>query len=138
MYPYLSIPEIPPEFEQDEGIYHVIPVLPVQDSVWIDIMALMGQINGLQEQFKETHKFMESVRETGASLSFVDDLRKYSSTFLTLGHTAADLKREIQQMEEEKQQISSKLYKLKSRVDAFVRFLICLGQVERNKGSNLV
>jgi hypothetical protein len=26
----------------------------------------MGQINGLQEQFKETHKFMESVRETGA------------------------------------------------------------------------
>ena len=54
----------------------------------------------LQAQFKETHKFMESVRPTG--------------------NTAANLKLEIQQMEDEKQQLIAKLSKIKSKVDGFV------------------
>lgn len=65
----------------------------------------------LQAQFKDTHKFMESVRPTGIYIGFM------------IGNTAANLKLEIQQMEDEKQQLTAKLAKIKSRVDGFVRYI---------------
>jgi len=84
LYRYLSSVDVPPELEQDE-----------------DIAQMINQVQLLQDQFKETHKFMENVRQNG--------------------NNSAQLKREIQMMEEEKQQVQGKIERLKKKVDTFVR-----------------
>ncbi|KAI8590958.1 hypothetical protein BDZ88DRAFT_412911 [Geranomyces variabilis] len=78
--PFLASVDVPAEFGHDE--------------VTAD---LMRQVEELQEQFKETHKTVDSVRGSGNS--------------------AALLKKEIQQLEDEKQQVQSKISKIRKRVE---------------------
>ncbi|KAJ3091770.1 Intraflagellar transport protein 81 [Quaeritorhiza haematococci] len=58
---------------------------------------LNRQLAELQEQFINVHKYVDGIRSSGIS--------------------ATSIKREIQQMEEEKQQVLSKISKLKKRVE---------------------
>lgn len=60
------------------------------------ILELQGQLGELQEQFKATHKYVQGLKQPGVS--------------------ASSMKREIQQMEEEKQQLLSKISKLQQKV----------------------
>lgn len=77
---FLESTEIPPEYAQDEVM-----------------MDLSNQVSALQEQFKEVHKYIESIRHTGGATS--------------------SIKKEIQQLEEEKQQVLSKIGKIKKKVE---------------------
>ncbi|KAI8916880.1 hypothetical protein BC831DRAFT_485830 [Entophlyctis helioformis] len=77
---FLSMPDVPPEFGQDEVV-----------------LDLSQQIEGLQEEFKNAHKWLEGLKQSG--------------------NNASNLKREIQQMEEEKQQVFNKVSRLKKKVD---------------------
>ncbi|TPX60824.1 hypothetical protein PhCBS80983_g01510 [Powellomyces hirtus] len=58
---------------------------------------LMRQVEELQEQFKDTHKAVDGVRGSGNS--------------------AALIKKDIQQLEDEKQQVQSKIQKIRKRVE---------------------
>ncbi|KAJ3287387.1 Intraflagellar transport protein 81, partial [Borealophlyctis nickersoniae] len=78
--PFLASVEVPPEF--------------LQDDVTLD---LTRQLEELQTQFKETHKVVDQMRQSG--------------------NNAGTLKREIQQMEEEKQQVLSKIAKIRKKVE---------------------
>ncbi|KAJ3222648.1 Intraflagellar transport protein 81 [Clydaea vesicula] len=78
--PFLVDVDIPPEFMHDNSI-----------------LELQGQLQECQENFKNVHKLLDSLKQPGAS--------------------ASSIKREIQQMEEEKQQVLSKIYKLKKKVE---------------------
>ncbi|KAK6099451.1 hypothetical protein MT418_000866 [Batrachochytrium dendrobatidis] len=77
---FLSIPEVPPEFSQDQMI-----------------VDLITQISSAQEEFKSSHKWLDGLKQSG--------------------NNAAVIKREIQQMEEEKQQVMSKVAKLQKKVE---------------------
>ncbi|KAJ3417510.1 Intraflagellar transport protein 81 [Chytridiales sp. JEL 0842] len=78
--PFLEVIDIPMDFMQDDTV-----------------VELNQQVAALQEQFKEMHKYIEGLRQTGGATSTI--------------------KREIQQMEEEKQQVLSKIGKIKKKVE---------------------
>jgi intraflagellar transport protein 81 len=65
------------------------------------ICNLSNEIKAIQEEFKNTHKHLEGIKQSGNS--------------------ALGLKREIQQMEEEKQQLLSKIIKIKTKVQQMPR-----------------
>lgn len=77
---FLSIPDVPVDFTQDETI-----------------VELKTQLEAQQDQFKQLHKWIEGLKDSGAN--------------------AATLKREIQQLEEEKQQVNSKLLRIRKKVE---------------------
>jgi intraflagellar transport protein 81 len=64
------------------------------------IVELTSQIQILQEEFKTTHKYFDGLKESSSN--------------------SGTLKREIQQMEEEKQQVLSKISRLKKKVESFL------------------
>ncbi|KAJ3252478.1 Intraflagellar transport protein 81 [Boothiomyces macroporosus] len=76
---FLSIPEIPSEFSQDDVI--------------ID---LTNQIEQVQEEFRNTHRYLDGLKQSGPNSTAV--------------------KREIQQMEEEKQQLLSKITRIQKKI----------------------
>ncbi|KAJ3044268.1 Intraflagellar transport protein 81 [Rhizophlyctis rosea] len=78
--PYLAAIDVPPEF--------------MQDDVTAD---LSKQLSDLQSQFKEIHRHVDQMKQSGNS--------------------AAIIKREIQQMEDEKQQVSNKIGRLRKKVE---------------------
>ncbi|KAJ8325545.1 hypothetical protein O5D80_005756 [Batrachochytrium dendrobatidis] len=61
------------------------------------IVDLITQISSAQEEFKSSHKWLDGLKQSG--------------------NNAAVIKREIQQMEEEKQQVMSKVAKLQKKVE---------------------
>ncbi|KAL2920089.1 hypothetical protein HK105_200155 [Polyrhizophydium stewartii] len=71
-----------------------VPAEFCQDDVIVD---LSRQIEAQQEEFKSTHKWLEGLKQSG--------------------NNAAALKREIQQMEEEKQQVINKVTRLRKKVE---------------------
>ncbi|KAJ3062377.1 Intraflagellar transport protein 81, partial [Rhizoclosmatium hyalinum] len=71
-----------------------VPSDYMQDDVMLE---LSEQVSELQDQFKELHKYIEGLRATGGATS--------------------SIKREIQQMEEEKQQVLNKISKIKKKVE---------------------
>ncbi|KAJ3316717.1 Intraflagellar transport protein 81 [Blyttiomyces sp. JEL0837] len=77
---FLEIIDVPPEYLQDDTI-----------------MDLIEQVSMQQDQFKETHKYVEGLRQTSGD--------------------TINIKREIQQMEEEKQQVLNKIAKIKKKVE---------------------
>ncbi|KAJ3252094.1 Intraflagellar transport protein 81 [Chytriomyces hyalinus] len=77
---FLEIVDVPSDYMQDDLM-----------------LELCEQVSQLQDQFKETHKFVEGLRQTGGATTSV--------------------KREIQQMEEEKQQVLSKISKIRKKVE---------------------
>ncbi|KAJ3072165.1 Intraflagellar transport protein 81 [Podochytrium sp. JEL0797] len=78
--PFLEIVDVPSDF--------------IQDDVMLE---LSEQVSEMQDQFKELHRYVEGLRQTGGA--------------------TASMKREIQQMEEEKQQVLSKIGKIKKKVE---------------------
>ncbi|KAJ3103095.1 Intraflagellar transport protein 81 [Phlyctochytrium planicorne] len=62
------------------------------------ILDLSEQVSILQEQFKEVHKYVDGLLQNGNA------------------NAAANLKKEIQMMEEEKQQVTNKISKIKKKV----------------------
>ncbi|KAI8622652.1 hypothetical protein BC830DRAFT_1162737 [Chytriomyces sp. MP71] len=78
--PFLEVVDVPSDF--------------MQDDLMLD---LSEQVAILQDQFKEVHKYVEGLRQTGGA--------------------TASIKREITQMEEEKQQVLSKISKIKKKVE---------------------
>ncbi|KAI8895679.1 hypothetical protein BC833DRAFT_600460 [Globomyces pollinis-pini] len=76
---FLSVPQVPTDFSQDEVI-----------------LDLTRQIEALQEEFKNTHKYLDGLKQNGPN--------------------ATALKREIHQMEEEKQQLYSKVTRIQKKV----------------------
>lgn len=62
-----------------------------------DVAELLAHVEELQDQFKNSHKLISGLRNNG--------------------NTAAVIKREIQQMEEEKQQVNNKISKIKKKVE---------------------
>ncbi|KAH6577294.1 hypothetical protein BASA62_000968 [Batrachochytrium salamandrivorans] len=74
-----------------------IPDIPTEFSHDDVIMELKMQIETTQEEFKGVHKWLDSLKQSG--------------------NNAAILKREIQQMEEERQQVINKVTKLRKNVD---------------------
>lgn len=67
-------------------------------------MELNRQAEALQEEFKNVHKWLEGLKSNGTN--------------------AGLLKREIQQMEEEKQQVNAKIARLKKTVENLVCFSV--------------
>ncbi|KAJ3191226.1 Intraflagellar transport protein 81 [Irineochytrium annulatum] len=78
---YLETVEIPPDYMHDDAI-----------------LELSEQVSTLQDQFKELHKFVDGLRNTGKA------------------HATANLKKEIQMMEEEKQQVTNKISRIRKKV----------------------
>ncbi|KAJ3319005.1 Intraflagellar transport protein 81 [Boothiomyces sp. JEL0866] len=76
---FLSIPEIPSEFSQDDVIND-----------------LTKQIESAQEEFRSTHRYLDGLKQSGPN--------------------STAIKREIQQMEEEKQQLISKITRIQKKV----------------------
>ncbi|KAI8905563.1 hypothetical protein EDD86DRAFT_211793 [Gorgonomyces haynaldii] len=77
---FLSVPPVPVDFAHD------------------DVIVQLGkEIENMQEQFKQSHKYLESIKDSGLN--------------------AGTLKREIQQMEEEKHQVIAKIQRLKKKVE---------------------
>ncbi|KAI8852858.1 hypothetical protein BC829DRAFT_487295 [Chytridium lagenaria] len=72
-----------------------VPAEFMQDDV---ILELSEQVSILQEQFKEVHKYVDGLRQNGNA------------------NAASNLKREIQMMEEEKQQVMNKIGRIKKKV----------------------
>jgi intraflagellar transport protein 81 len=89
---YLSVPEIPTEFSHDESNFLLIFAL----------INLAKELEMIQEEFKTIHKLLNGNKQSGPN-SFV-------------------LKREIQLMEEEKQQLLAKIAKIQSRVKGLSKF----------------
>ncbi|KAJ3385440.1 Intraflagellar transport protein 81 [Entophlyctis sp. JEL0112] len=87
--PFLEVVDVPTDFMQDELM-----------------LDLSEQVSILQDQFKETHKYVEGLRQTGGA--------------------TATIKREIQQMEEEKQQVLGKISKIKKKVEQFPNYAVWL------------
>ncbi|KAL6632299.1 hypothetical protein U3516DRAFT_532105 [Neocallimastix sp. 'constans'] len=85
--PFLSVIVIPPEFFQDDG-----KNIKFKINIYIYI-----NIFDLQSQFIETHKYVEQLRQSGNATN--------------------DLKKEIQQTEEEKQQVLVKIGRLRKKVE---------------------
>lgn len=101
--PYLMHFDIPDEFAHDEGLVLLFLIFRV---FIIGISLLSTQFQELQDQFKEAHKYNEQLKQPGNS--------------------ASSLKREIQLMEEEKQQVISKINRMKKNVESVVYIKIIL------------
>jgi intraflagellar transport protein 81 len=87
---YLSLPG------RNVGFILDIPLEFIHDE---SIIELTSQIQVLQEGFKTTHKYFDGLKDSSSN--------------------SGTLKREIQQMEEEKQQVLSKISRLKKKVESF-------------------
>ncbi|KAI9349273.1 hypothetical protein DFJ73DRAFT_789978 [Zopfochytrium polystomum] len=95
---YLEGVDVPPEYMQDDGTRgKAIWLLLNSSCEMIVTRDLADQVGIYQEQFKEVHKYVDSVRQTGG--------------------LTANLKKEIQQMEEEKQQVLSKINKIRKKIE---------------------
>ncbi|KAJ3014255.1 UNVERIFIED_CONTAM: Intraflagellar transport protein 81 [Siphonaria sp. JEL0065] len=97
-----------------------VPSDYMQDDVMLE---LSEQVSMMQDQFKELHKYVEGLRTTGGA--------------------TASIKREIQQMEEEKQQVLSKIGKIKKKVEQVPNHQIWLEaakklRIEQQSEANLL
>ncbi|KAI9209448.1 uncharacterized protein BJ171DRAFT_564624 [Polychytrium aggregatum] len=95
--PYLAVVDVPPEYMQDEGKSRASREASLWQTPAGSVVDLVTQVESLQDQFKAVHKHVDGLRSSG--------------------NNAAIVKREIQQMEEEKQQVLSKIAKIRKKVE---------------------
>lgn len=105
---YLTTPDVPPEFMNNSGI----------SSRNLVILDLTSQIEANQEEFKENHKFLDEQRRSGPN--------------------AATIKREIQQMEVERQQIMGTLSRIQKRVQGVKRLEVWLSASKSLRQEQLI
>ncbi|KAI9334153.1 hypothetical protein BDR26DRAFT_840018 [Obelidium mucronatum] len=99
--PFLEFVDVPSDYMQDDGMasppLHFVITSKITFFFREVMLELSEQVSIMQDQFKELHKYVEGLRTTGGA--------------------TASIKREIQQMEEEKQQVLSKIGKIKKKVE---------------------
>ena len=84
----------------------------------VGIVILTRDIENIQEEFKNTHKYLDSIKQSGTMKHLSSLLFHWNNNNngLDSGPNAGAVKREIQQMEEEKQQLLAKITKIQKRV----------------------